>query len=74
MNFIGKKVFGWSVLGILNFLIFQWFFVRLARIVELDKDGKPTDKIVKLQWLKKIVPLTGWSFTPWKQYKYFPTN
>lgn len=50
-----------SWLGYLNFLVLQWFFVRLARIQDVE-----TGKTVGYKFLKRIVPLTGW----WSEYKY----
>ena len=44
-----------SWLGVLNFLVLQWFFVRLAGV----RDAK-TGKQIGWKWLKGIVPLTGW--------------
>ena len=49
-----------SWLGYLNFLILQWFFIRLVKHVE-------NGKVVKYSILKKVMPLTGW----WNDYKYF---
>ncbi len=51
-----------SWLGLLNFIILQWFFIRLAKIkwindsydMKYRKDGK------NYRLLKWIVPLTGW--------------
>lgn len=42
-----------------NFLLAQWFFVRLAK--EIDRD---TLKVVRWAWMGPIVPLTGW----WSNY------
>ena len=47
-------------LGTVNFIFVQWFFVRLAVIVEDD------DAILGWCWLKGVVPLTGW----WGNYWY----
>jgi len=48
-----------SLLGLFNFLILQWFFIRLAKIVE-------NNKITGWKILKGIIPLSGW----WSNYKY----
>lgn len=54
---------GW--LGLLNFMLLQWIFVRLAK--EVDTKSK---KIVKWKLLIGIVPLTGW----WNDYIYIYRN
>lgn len=46
-------------LGFLNFLVLQWFGIRLARLVENDRQ-------VGWKLIKWIVPLTGW----WNNYRY----
>jgi hypothetical protein len=48
-----------SVLGLFNFVVVQWFFIRLAKV--LWPDGKITWKIIG-----PILPLTGW----WSDYIY----
>jgi hypothetical protein len=48
-----------SLLFCANFLVFQWFFIRLARIVDTDNG-----ETVGWTWIKKVVPLTGW----WNDY------
>jgi hypothetical protein len=50
------RIKGWSWLGVLNFLLLQWLFVRLEGIVE---DGD-----MRLHFIGPIVPLTGW----WSNY------
>jgi len=57
---------GWC--GWLNFLLLQWFFVRLAHSYRevRSADGVPTfvpNGFVLLRW---IVPLTGWSDKPFR--------
>ena len=47
-------------LGRLNFLVLQWFFVRLAR--EVNQDGSH----IRWVWGKGVVPLTGW----WSDFIY----
>jgi len=42
-----------SLLGISNFLIFQWFFIRLGKI-------KHSNGVVKYKFFGYPVPLTGW--------------
>ena len=68
----------WS--GILNFLILQWFFVRLVKIKIVTEFGVQyfsmcDNKISpcgygeikkKYKWLLGVTPLTGW----WGNYKY----
>lgn len=49
-----------SPLGLLNFLVLQWFFVRLAKVC--DDEGRT----LSWTWLKGIVPLTGW----WSRYRF----
>lgn len=50
-----------TILAAVNFLIFQWFFIRLGRIVE--------DNGTHVGWtlFKWPVPLTGW----WSPYKFW---
>lgn len=59
------KYTGGSWLGYLNFLILQWFFIRLAKVVDTK-----TQKTIRYTWLIGIVPLTGW----WNKYKYVKSN
>jgi len=51
-----------SILGFLNYFILQWFFIRLAKIID-DKTGK----IIKWTILKWPYPLSGWGK---KSYRY----
>jgi nicotinamide mononucleotide adenylyltransferase len=44
-----------SLLGFLNFFVFQWFFIRLAKVIDVD-----TNEIVDWKILKWVLPLTGW--------------
>jgi len=61
-----KKTFlGLSWVGWLNFLILQWFCVRLAYI-----ENTETKEVEGYKWIKGVAPLTGWSFTWWKEYTY----
>jgi len=60
--FVIGVVMSW--LGCLNFIVLQWFFVRLAKVV--DDDGRT----VRFTWLRKVVPLTGW----WSDYSYVGRN
>jgi len=46
-------------LHILNFFILQWFFIRLAKVV--DDDGKTLAWV----WLR-VYPLTGYWGRPYK--------
>lgn len=48
-----------SWLGILNFVVLQWFFVRLSRV-----EDERTEDHVCYMWIYPIVPLTGW----WSRY------
>ena len=48
-----------SWLGWLNFIVLQWFFVRLARIVDVE-----SKKTIGWKLDKRIIPLTGW----WNNY------
>lgn len=47
-----------SVLGLFNFLILQWFFIRLGK--KINHKGKCTGFCI----VKWVVPLTGW----WSDY------
>jgi len=48
-------------LGILNYYILQWFFIRLAKVVDTK-----TGKIEKWFILKWVFPFSGWNGKPWK--------
>jgi hypothetical protein len=50
-----------SWLGWLNFLFFQWFFLRVFPIYE----SKTGDRMVASIWMTGIVPMTGW----WSNYR-----
>lgn len=52
------RILGWSWLGVLNFGVFQWFFVRLQGVVDTETN------LMRLGWIGPIVPLTGW-WTPY---------
>lgn len=54
-----------SWLGVLNRIILQWFFIRLARIVD-----DVTGKTLGYKILKWVVPLTGWG----SDYKFIGKN
>ena len=47
-----------SWLGALNFLVLQWFFVRLAYVSNDD-----TKQLLYWKVLFPVVPLIGWDFT-----------
>lgn len=51
-----------SSLGLLNYYLLQWFFVRLAKSID--------SKTNKVSWsiLRWIYPGTGWN-TPYKRLK-----
>lgn len=59
-----------SLLGLVNFFILQWFFIRLARITRTEYAGSHLGdhyfRDVHEGWkiLHFIVPLTGW----WSNY------
>lgn len=55
-----KALAGITWLYILNFIVLQWFGVRLARC--LDESGKQTGWLV----LRYVWPLTGW----WSPYRW----
>jgi len=59
--FLKKFVFDLTLIGYLNFIIIQWFFVRIAKVYE-TKDSAS----FKFKIMKNIKPLTGW----WNEYKY----
>ena len=52
-----------SWIGLLNFLVLQWFFIRFAKVLE---DGEMIGFLI-LRW---IVPLTGW----WSDYIFIGKN
>jgi hypothetical protein len=52
-----------SLLGLSNFLLFQWFFLRLAFVY--DEVGGEL-KYRHWMFIHGIVPLTGW----WGPYRY----
>jgi len=45
----------------LNFLVFQWLFVRLARVIDTRRNRQ-----VGWTWLVGVLPLTGW----WGRFAY----
>lgn len=47
------------IIGLLNFWVFQWFFIRLALKYEGEQE-------VGHCWLKRVMPLSGW----WSDYNY----
>lgn len=54
-----KTISGWSWLGIVNFVFFQWFCIRLAyTIVPSGPDGSEQERL----WMFSgpYLPLTGW--------------
>lgn len=52
-----------TLLKFLNVFFFQWFFVRLARIVE-----GPEYKTIGFTLIVGVIPCTGW----WSVYKHPP--
>lgn len=53
-------------LGILNFALFQWFGVRLARVIERRREADRQLVLVRWAVLRWIWPLTGW----WSAYRW----
>jgi hypothetical protein len=47
-----------------NFLFFQWFFVRLQQTIDVQ-----SGKTVMWDFLRYPVPMTGW----WTDYKFWPS-
>jgi len=45
-----------TILKLANVVFLQWFFIRLAKIVDTD-----TGRIIGWKVLTGIVPLTGWT-------------
>ncbi len=54
---------------VFNFLVLQWFFIRLAPVVQRQEGGRlpPTQQVgwILMTW---VVPCTGW----WGPYRYLP--
>jgi hypothetical protein len=54
-------------LGLLNFFIFQWFFIRIAKICQVVIEGKEEKQVISgYKIIKWILPLSGW----WNDYIY----
>ncbi len=73
-----------SLLGLLNFVLLQWFGVRLRvtfshgcmfgdRHKWWDREI-PIDDDVDFDLLRWVWPLTGWTFTPWPTYRFITNN
>ena len=61
-------VFKMTWLGWLNFIVLQWFFVRLAyvrHVGKLTQSGFEKDRY-SFGWIKGVWPLTGW----WSDNRY----
>lgn len=69
-----------SLIGLLNFVVLQWFCVRLqvsfkrvcppgVRHRWWDREIAADDK-VSFSLIRWIVPLTGWKFTRWPRYRF----
>lgn len=53
-------------LGLLNFVVLQWFGVRLARVFQRDVWTAGSPRVfVGFRLLRWIVPLTWWSNYRW---------
>jgi len=61
MRYPTRKLFGFTWVGWLNFLLAQWFWLRLQGEVDEDSDH--------CQWqvIAPVAPLTGW-----KKHSYWP--
>lgn len=60
-----RKFLGLTWLGWLNFVIIQWFFIRIGEYVTIDietKDNITTDNTFCIIYF--VLPLTGW----WSDY------
>jgi len=70
--FLAASWFGRTSLGILNFLVLQWFGVRLARTIEIEVDPAAVGRVGRVHrvvgWslLRWVWPLTGW----WSDYRW----
>lgn len=51
-----KTFFGYTWVGLLNLLVLQWFFIRLAYTIDTK-----TGAIVSWDILKWVAPLSGWN-------------
>jgi len=64
------KLLAWiksmSWLAWVNFLFFQWFFIRLFKNVEND------GTVLGWGFMGVILPLTGWLFLPWERFVPLP--
>jgi hypothetical protein len=73
-----------SLLGPLNFLVLQWFGVRLLvsfdHVCSVDEPHRwwdreiPARGLVTFSLLRWVWPLTGWTFTPWPRYRFITNN
>lgn len=69
-----------SLLGLLNFVVLQWFGVRLqVSFGHACAAGEPrrwwdreipVRDEVSFSLLRWVWPLTGWKFTPWPRYRF----
>jgi hypothetical protein len=53
-------------IGLLNIVLFQWFFIRLAMEVDYHKQYIDCFELKRMFFIVGIIPLTGW----WNDYKY----
>lgn len=51
-----------TILGFLNYFILQWFFVRLAKVVDDE-----TNTVVKWTIIRAF-PLSGYGDRPWRNW------
>jgi len=58
------------MLFLLNFFFLQFFCLRIYQHVQIMPYGEELP-LCRFGVLWGVVPLTGWSFLPWKKYVYF---
>lgn len=63
-----KKYFGHTWLGWLNYIVFQWFCVRLTEVVDYNVLGEEINS--RWEFTYWIVPLSGWK----GDFKYIGRN